>query len=113
MSEDGGGFVILWEFDVPAAEAAAFRIAYGPGGAWAALFRRAPGYLGTMLLGDHGNPDRFVTVDRWIDEASYRAFRQRFAAEYADLDAACAAITRAERPLGTFTACDATMVDLA
>jgi heme-degrading monooxygenase HmoA len=113
MSADVGGFVIAWEFEVAPGRAAAFREVYGPGGDWAALFRRAPGYLGTMLLADQARADRFVTIDRWIDEASYHAFRARFAEEYAALDEACEALSTAERELGAFVACDATMADLA
>lgn len=114
MSEESGGFVVLWEFDVPAEGVEAFRRAYGPGGSWAALFRRAPGYLGTMLLADRAAAGRFITVDRWIDEAAYHTFRERFAGEYAALDASCEALTRTERPLGTFLARDdGTQSDLA
>lgn len=113
MSDATGAHVVLWEFTVPAAQEAAFREAYGPGGDWAALFRRAPGYLGTLLLADEASPNRYVTLDRWIDAASYRAFRDRFADEYAALDAACEALTGVEREIGSFTAYDATMADLA
>jgi quinol monooxygenase YgiN len=113
MARKGDGYVVVWEFDVAPAQAAAFREAYGPGGDWAALFRRAAGYLGTVLLADTAAADRYVTVDRWIDEASYRAFRARFGDEYAALDAACEPLLRAEREVGSFTTCDATLADLA
>ncbi len=113
MSDGGGGFTILWEFEVAADDVAAFRRAYGPGGEWAALFRRSPGYLGTVLLADRALSGRFVTIDRWIDEAAHRAFRERHAAEYAALDEACAPLARAERELGAFVALEDTLADLA
>ena len=51
VHDEGGGFVVLCEFDVPAAGVAAFRMVYGPGGEWAALTfgERAPG---TFSAGD-------------------------------------------------------------
>jgi heme-degrading monooxygenase HmoA len=99
---DRGDFVILWEFEVAPHAADAFRRAYGPDGAWVALFRRAPGFVETRLLEDRARPGRFVTLDRWQDEGAWRAFRERFAAEYEALDAAGAGWTGAERRLGEF-----------
>ena len=100
--DDRGDFVLLWEFEVAPHAAAAFRRAYGPEGAWVALFRRAPGYVETRLLEDRERPGRFVTLDRWRDEGAWNAFRERFAAEYEALDAAGEGWTEAERRIGAF-----------
>jgi len=96
------GYAYLWEFRVSPEQRAAFLHAYGPAGAWTALFRRAAGYRGTLLLADEADATRFLTVDRWESAAAYRAFRAAFAAEYAALDAKCAHLTQAERALGEF-----------
>jgi heme-degrading monooxygenase HmoA len=98
-------FTTIWAFDVPAESEAEFRSHYGPQGTWAALFELAPGYVETLLLHDQSQPGRFLTVDRWQDAAAYRAFRDRFADPYAELDRICAHLTRAEMLLGSFTEC--------
>jgi len=42
-----------------------FELRYGPRGAWAVLFGRAQGFLGTQLLRDEATPGRCLTIDRW------------------------------------------------
>lgn len=96
------GYTYIWEFFVPAERQAEFERHYADGGSWTQLFRRAPGYVETLLLKDCKDPERYVTVDRWADEAAYRAFRERHAQEYRDLDALCAGFTRGEASLGEF-----------
>ena len=93
-------YIIVWEFVVPPEQVRAFEAAYGPAGAWVALFRRSPAYLGTDLLGD--GTGRYLTLDRWRDRPSYESFRRAAAADYAALDAAGEALTASERELGTF-----------
>lgn len=96
------GYVYVWEFQVAAAQRAAFERAYGADGDWVVLFRRGEGYLGTSLLRDRDVEGRYLTVDRWRDEAAYRAFRADFETDYRRLDAACEGLTVAERSLGDY-----------
>lgn len=98
----GTGHTYLWEFRVPPDTRAEFEHHYGPDGSWVQLFRRAPGYLGTLLLQDRDVDGRYLTIDRWESEAAYLAFRASFAQEYAALDATCERLTSSEVPLGTF-----------
>ena len=98
------GIVIVWEYRVPAAQAAQFEQRYGDDGDWVRLFRCADGFLGTQLLRDAQATDRYVTLDRWRSASDFAAFKARFAAEYAALDAQCEALTAAEQWLGTFVA---------
>jgi heme-degrading monooxygenase HmoA len=95
--------VVIWEFTVDEAARAEFEQHYGPQGSWAALFHRAPGYLGTLLLRDASTPGRYLTIDRWQSLDAYSRFRAQFADDYAALDRQCERLTRAERALGTFT----------
>ena len=96
------GVTHVWEFQVPPAAEAEFRRHYGPTGSWVDLFRRSPGHIETLLLRDAATPGRYVTIDRWESAASYEAFRERFAAEYAALDARCEKLTTREVRLGSF-----------
>ncbi len=96
------GYAYLWEFTVAPEHAAEFERVYGPYGPWVTLFRKSAGYLGTSLLRDRSNPLRFVTIDRWRDEAAYREFRTVFAREYGELDERCQRLTTAEQALGSY-----------
>lgn len=97
-----GNYAYVWEFAVAAARRAEFEHEYGPEGRWVALFRNAPGYLGSWLLHDDATPGRYLTIDRWRSAADYRAFRAEHVAEYDALDRECAALTLAERAIGSF-----------
>lgn len=97
------GFTSVWEFRVRPGQDTAFLEHYGPEGTWARLFRRAPGFVETLLLRDLEAPLRFLTVDRWESAAAYREFRQRFDAEYLELDRLCEGLAETEVPLGQFT----------
>jgi heme-degrading monooxygenase HmoA len=96
--------VLLWEFLVKLPHEDDFVRTYRADGDWAALFRRAPGYLGSELCRDVEKPGRYVTVDRWESARAFEDFRARWAAQYEALDAKCAGWTERETPLGRFTA---------
>jgi heme-degrading monooxygenase HmoA len=95
-------YVYLWEYQVKPEADARFRQQYGPDGAWASLFRRAAGYVGTQLLEDRQRPRRYVTIDTWDSPESHAGFQRQFAAEYAALDRECEALTVRETQLGEF-----------
>ena len=97
-------FHVVWEFRVRAAALETFVRRYGPEGDWVQLFRRAPGYVGTVLMQDRREPQRFLVTDTWRDAASHAAFKADRADEYAALDHECEALTEDERCLGEFDA---------
>ena len=99
-------YVLLWEFEVRPTAAVEFERRYGPDGAWAALFREAPDYIGTALLRDDGQPARYLTIDRWRSRQAYDAFRSANAGRYGALDEECEHLTTSERILGAFTDID-------
>lgn len=96
------GYATLWEFLVQPSQQAEFERHYAPDGSWAALFRRAPGYLGTQLLQDRSNRLRYVTIDRWTSIEAYRAFRAQLASVYDALDRQCEGLTTHEAALGDY-----------
>jgi heme-degrading monooxygenase HmoA len=95
-------FVRIWEFHSRDSKDEEFRAAYGPDGAWAVLFRRAAGYLGTELLVSAADARRYVTIDRWTSASAWQAFRRDWSDDYAALDRACASLTLHETDLGEF-----------
>ena len=92
-------FVRVWEYDVHPERLEAFVTAYGADGDWAQLFQRSSGHIGTELLRSTGEPTRFVTVDRWTDQASWLAFLEEWGEAYAALDASLTGLTVSERSL--------------
>jgi heme-degrading monooxygenase HmoA len=51
-----------------------FARAYGPNGEWAQFFRQGDGYIGTELLHDVEEPERYLVIDRWESADAYNAF---------------------------------------
>jgi heme-degrading monooxygenase HmoA len=92
----------VWEFVAREDKLKEFERYYSSEGLWAALFRKHPGYCGTILLRDAENPRRFLTVDRWDSFAAHVAMRAQFSAEYEALDRACESFTESERRIGVF-----------
>jgi len=92
-------FVRVWEYEVPGDRAAAFTTAYAADGAWAELFGRGAGFLGTELYRDAGRADRYLTIDRWQNEEDWQSFRHAFGAAYESLDARLEGLAVAERSL--------------
>ncbi|MGH8195184.1 MAG: antibiotic biosynthesis monooxygenase family protein [Woeseiaceae bacterium] len=95
-------YTYVWEFQVAPEHVATFIHHYGPDGRWSELFRRAPGYIETLLLEDPSMPGRYVTVDRWENAVAFQSFRARYGDAYAELDRLCEALTVDERSFGTF-----------
>ena len=95
-------YTYVWEFQVLSGCEAEFEQHYGPNGTWARLFAQATGYIETLLLKDSANAGRYLTVDRWIDEDAYRAFRSANSRQYEQLDQQCAKLTTAENLVGEF-----------
>ena len=97
-------YTVIWEFRVAPGAEAAFMKHYGPDGDWAALFRRDPSYVETLLLADTSDPLRFLTIDRWTSHAAYEAFRSAYADAYEALDEVCEGFTVHEAALGSYYA---------
>jgi heme-degrading monooxygenase HmoA len=51
-----------------------FERAYGPNGEWAEFFKRGEGYIGTELLHDVDEPERYLVIDRWQSAEAYNDF---------------------------------------
>jgi heme-degrading monooxygenase HmoA len=97
-------YVIVWEFVVGPEKVGAFVAAYKSDGAWAKLFAKADGYIGTELLRstDSGQGTTFVTIDRWKTAEDFTRFLEDFGTEYRVLDTQLEGLTLRERKLGTF-----------
>jgi heme-degrading monooxygenase HmoA len=100
--ERQSAFVIIWEFHVNARKRRAFERAYGPDGDWAKFFREGKGYLGTELIQDTQQPDRYLTMDYWNSRANYETFKKQNRKMYEIIDQKCEALTTKEVEIGKF-----------
>jgi heme-degrading monooxygenase HmoA len=71
---------LVFRYEVSDREA--FERAYGPEGEWAEFFRTGRGYVGTELLHDVDEPDRYLVIDRWESMEAYNAFLAEQRDEY-------------------------------
>jgi heme-degrading monooxygenase HmoA len=99
-------YVIVWEYQVKAEYLEDFEKIYGAGGAWADLFQRENGYLGTELLYDPQNPQGYITIDRWVSSLAYDNFLVSCQEEYELLDEKCNKLTERETLLGKWETID-------
>jgi len=95
-------YIIIWEYEVKPASLAEFENIYAPDGAWAKLFKKQAGYIGTELLRDENQPQRYLTIDQWATQEDYEAFRTKWKKEYEALDAQCEGLTERESLLGNW-----------
>lgn len=96
--------VIIWEFTVKNGSEEEFQRTYGAEGLWVRFFRRDKNYLGTELINDIVEPQRYLIIDRWTSESTYRDFRERNLSEYELLDRQCEHLMDSETPVGAFSA---------
>jgi len=71
---------LVFRYDVR--DGAAFERVYGPEGEWSQFFRQGLGYIGTELLHDLEEPERYLVIDRWETADSYSEFLEANRAEY-------------------------------
>jgi heme-degrading monooxygenase HmoA len=71
---------LVFRYDVR--DSAAFEQAYGPDGHWAQFFRQGRGYIGTELLHDVEEPERYLVIDRWESAKAYNDFLAEHNGEY-------------------------------
>ena len=94
----------IWTYSIKAESRSEFEKRYSAEGDWARLFRRSAGYRGTRLLRDAAADHRYLTIDTWETLEALTSCKTRFAAEYADLDQLCSALTLDELHIGIFAA---------
>jgi len=63
---------LVFRYDVR--DSGTFAGVYGPDGDWAKFFRQGAGFIGTELLRDVEEPDRYVVIDRWESIDAYNDF---------------------------------------
>ena len=91
---------LVFRYDVREPEA--FERAYGPEGDWAQFFRQGRGYIGTELLHDAEEDDRYLVIDRWESADAYNAFVAAHREEYMERVDATRFHYDSELRLGTF-----------
>lgn len=96
-------YVVVWEYQIKPGKRSEFEKAYSSNGAWAELFKRGSGYLGTELLRSEVRLDTYITIDRWDSKESYESFLSKWKQDYERLDEQCEGLTESEKRIGRFT----------
>ena len=104
QSRAKSGFIIIWEFRVLPAKQRLFEKAYGRRGEWAKFFQQAKGYIGTELIRDLNERDRYFTLDFWRSRRAYDAFKSKHREMYRLIDEKCESLTTREIEIGQFSA---------
>ncbi|HSB89558.1 MAG TPA: antibiotic biosynthesis monooxygenase [Anaerolineales bacterium] len=93
---------VIWQYEVKEGARDRFELAYGPGGMWSELFSKAPGFRGTALLRDSGNPHRYLTIDSWDTEEQRKAVLAQRAEEISALESAFREWTERGAEIGVY-----------
>ncbi|HEX8817824.1 MAG TPA: antibiotic biosynthesis monooxygenase family protein [Terriglobales bacterium] len=96
-------YVIIWQFEVTPEKQDEFEQIYGSSGEWAKLFARERSHIGTELLLDTRDANRYLTIDKWESEDAYETFRSVHEQEYQQIDERCEALTISEQEIGRFS----------
>ena len=96
LGQAGGVFVRVWRYEVARGCEPEFERTYAPDGAWARLFARSDGFVGTELFASLDRPGTYLTVDTFTDAAAWTSFLERHAAAYAALDRQGEGLTTSE-----------------
>jgi heme-degrading monooxygenase HmoA len=99
-------FIAIWRFVVKPTMTDDFVRAYGADGVWSQLFAKGDGFISTHLLCKASDARTFITIDTWESLPAHRAFRTKFADEYAATDLLCANLTESEEKLAEGESCD-------
>ena len=94
--------VRAWKFRPPQGREEEFALAYDADGVWAALFRKARGYLGTSLYRPDEPGGWWLTIDRWDSAADFEAFERDSGEEYCALDIELESVAGEEEFVGAF-----------
>ena len=94
--------VRVWRFRPPDGREHEFARAYDGDGAWAALFGKARGYMGSTLLRPEQQGGWWLTLDRWASLADFEPFGHDLGEEYRALDAELEGIAGEEEFVGAF-----------
>ena len=98
-------FTYIWQYEVVPTRTEEFLAAYGASGEWAQFFSQDPAYLGTTLLRETGERSRYLTIDYWRSKSDRDSFKERYSAEFDELDHRCEELTADEQFVGDFIEC--------
>ena len=96
-------YVIIWEFQPKRGCEKEFQAAYCADGVWSQFFRLGKGFIRTELFRDTNSEARFITMDYWLSQETYEAFRQQHGSQYQVIDKQCESLTVRETHIASFT----------
>lgn len=97
-----GACAYVWTYKVKPELRTEFADAYGPDGVWVKFFSQSPGYIRTDILADNNDPDRFSTIDYFVNAEARPALVAERAEAFAALDKRWEEATVEETFIGVF-----------
>jgi hypothetical protein len=94
-------FVIIWQYTVHPKHLQLFIEYYHAKGTWSKFFQSSASYIGTEFLQTE-NENRFITIDKWMNEHSYDQFLRDHKKKYEEIDKHCEAFTIDESLVGHY-----------
>jgi heme-degrading monooxygenase HmoA len=80
-----------------------FEKTYRSRGEWAQFFCKDESYLGTELLHDPDQANRYITLDFWRSRSAYQHFKTKQRDTYQMIDERCESLTTHEAEIGQFS----------
>ena len=101
MREPDSVFTRVWQYEVVEGRESEFERVYAGDGAWARLFERSEGFLGTELFRGLSDPRGYLTVDRFTSAEAFRTLLAQHATAYAELDRQAEGLTVSEQEIAS------------
>ena len=95
-------FSVIWKYKINITNQVAFEAAYGPDGSWAAFFRTANSYRGSLLLNHTEEKTAYLLIDQWNSQKEYEAFLEEHGATYQKMSTGFEKLYLEEERIGIF-----------
>src|SRR5947209_6770117 len=95
---------LVWRYEVDDESRAAFEAAFGPTGAWAALFARGEGFRGQELF--RCEDGSYLALIAWRSREDFDALQRDHAQDFTSLYAETEALRRCAHRMGEYEVID-------
>jgi heme-degrading monooxygenase HmoA len=95
-------YIIIWQYKINPAYRSEFETLYGQDGDWIKLFKRSDQFIETEFYQCKEDEERYITIDKWVTEEAYRAFKEAHLEDYQALDRKADDATNRESKIGSF-----------
>jgi hypothetical protein len=95
-------YIVIWQYSVNPQHLQSFIDYYHAAGEWVKFFQPSPQYFGTEFYALAESDYTFITIDKWMTQASYEQFLAEHKEAYQQLDKQCEGFTVEETLIGKY-----------